>query len=322
MLDRVLDQRLEKHRGDHHIQRLRIEFLHNPQLVASKADDLNIEVVVDELYLLAQRNERIRAVQQPPEDGRQLDDEFAGGVGIEPDQRGDRIQRVEEKMRIDLVLEGFHAGLQQEPFLLFQFYLDPHSTENLQLGSDHHDGGGIDRHLNPPVRTLQREGRPREVVRQFAMHEPQGHDRDEKHDLPVKQSWLGQVAADPTIKAQIDKRRKRPDIFLVGRVPSQLSGDEPAQNVKGHGRPFAMQQGRKCDQAPAQHTRQTTANHAQQQGCLKRQISGKKAFLNETNPDPQRDGNAEPKHQVNLLRGATLLAEQKFPELERPDQGA
>ncbi len=51
-------------------------------------------------------------MQQTAKDAGQLDDELASGIRRDPDQRGNRIQSVKKKMRIDLVLQRGHARLQ------------------------------------------------------------------------------------------------------------------------------------------------------------------------------------------------------------------
>src|SRR5262249_7903768 len=49
MFDRVLHQGLKKHTRHHDIQRRRLDFSHNFQLVSPESHHLNIEIVVDKL---------------------------------------------------------------------------------------------------------------------------------------------------------------------------------------------------------------------------------------------------------------------------------
>ena len=102
----------------------RIEFLHHLQLVAPEADDLDVEIVVDEFELLAQRHERVALLEQAAENLGELEDHLARRVGIEAHQRGHGVERVEQEVRIDLALQRVHAGLQQQPLLLFQLHLN------------------------------------------------------------------------------------------------------------------------------------------------------------------------------------------------------
>src|SRR5437868_2150034 len=217
VLDGVLYQRLQEHGRHHDLQRLRVQFLDDPQFVSPKAHHLDVQVVIDKLDLFTQGNERIRTVQQPPQNGCQLDDQLARRVGIEAYQRRYRIQRIEEEMRIDLILQRHHAGLQKQSLLLLQFDLDSHAIENLQLRPDHDNGGRINCQLDPWIQALQAEGCAGEKMSDLAVYEAEGHDRDKEHDLPVEQPRLRQIAPDPAVNAQVDKRRERPDVVFVQR---------------------------------------------------------------------------------------------------------
>ena len=82
-----------------------------------------------------------RAVEQAAQNVGQLDDQLAGRVGIEAHQRGNRIQRIKQKVRIDLVLQRLHAGVQQQALLLFQLDLNANAVPDFEFGSDDHDRG-------------------------------------------------------------------------------------------------------------------------------------------------------------------------------------
>ena len=69
----------------------------------TEADDLDVEVLVDRLELLAQRDEVIRAAHQAAQQARELRDEHARRLGLRADERRDRRQRVEQEVRVDLV---------------------------------------------------------------------------------------------------------------------------------------------------------------------------------------------------------------------------
>ena len=151
VLDGVLHQRLQNHAGHQMIERCRLQFLHDSQLVVAKARDLDIEIVVEKFQLLAQRNERIALAQQAAQNVAQLHDHLARGIGIGTHQRGNRIQRVEQEVRIDLALQRFHARLQQQPLLLLQLHLDAHVVQHLQRDGDGHHRARIDGELHPNI---------------------------------------------------------------------------------------------------------------------------------------------------------------------------
>src|SRR5207245_2562312 len=89
MLYGVLDQRLQQHARNHGVERRSLELLHDTQLVATEADDFNIEIVVDKFQLLAQGDEGVRAAEQAAQDIGQFDNQLTGSVGIEANQRRD-----------------------------------------------------------------------------------------------------------------------------------------------------------------------------------------------------------------------------------------
>ena len=104
-------------------------------------------------------------------------------------------------MRIDLVLQGLHAGVQQQTFLLFEFDLNSDAIPNLKLGADDHNGSSIDERLHPRFRAFQAESGMGKKARHFRLEQSQHHNGDEEHDLPVEQARPGQIASDPTINA-------------------------------------------------------------------------------------------------------------------------
>ena len=89
------------------------------------------------------------AVQQSAQNRGQLEDHVPRHIGIETHQRRNRIQRIEQEVRIDLVLQRLHARVQKKPLLLFQFDLDSDAVEDLDLDSNRGDGRGVDRDLRP-----------------------------------------------------------------------------------------------------------------------------------------------------------------------------
>ena len=55
VLDGIFHQGLEQHAGHHNVERLRIEILDHLQFVAAKANDFNVEIVVNEINFVAKR---------------------------------------------------------------------------------------------------------------------------------------------------------------------------------------------------------------------------------------------------------------------------
>src|SRR5262249_4440238 len=68
MVDGVFDHRLEQHGGDKGVESFGFDLLEDLQLVAAETDDFDIEVVVDEIELFAERNERFVLAQELAKD--------------------------------------------------------------------------------------------------------------------------------------------------------------------------------------------------------------------------------------------------------------
>src|SRR5580698_936413 len=131
MLNCVLDDRLQQHAGHERVERLLIDFLENLELVAPKADDLDVQIIVDEIKLFPQRNEGLMLPQQPPQNIGKLQHHAASHVRIEADQGGDSVQRVEKEMGIDLAGQGVHARLEQVLLVLLEVHLDARVVPDL-----------------------------------------------------------------------------------------------------------------------------------------------------------------------------------------------
>jgi hypothetical protein len=72
------------------------------------------------LELLAQGAEVVVLAQQPAQHLGKLHHHHARLVGIGADQRRDRVQRVEQEVRIDLAGERGQARFHQQPLLLLE----------------------------------------------------------------------------------------------------------------------------------------------------------------------------------------------------------
>ncbi len=120
VLDGIFNHGLKQHAGDECLESLVVNFLEDLKFVAAKADDFDVEIIVDELELFAQRDEGFVLAQEAAENVRKLQDHAAGHVRIEANQRGNGVQRVEKEMRIDLAGERVHARFQQKLLILLR----------------------------------------------------------------------------------------------------------------------------------------------------------------------------------------------------------
>ena len=186
MLDRILDERLKNHAGHDHVQRVGADVLGHLELGA-EADDLDVEILVDRLELLPQRHEMIGCAQQAAQEARQFRDEHARRLRLRANQRRDRRQRVEQKMRVDLIRQRLDFRRQQQLLLLLQSMFDPRVVPDLDRRRDgqhrrqHHDDhrpreAGRRRRIEQPVRPA----RPDPLAEQL-----QRDGREQQDDLPV-----------------------------------------------------------------------------------------------------------------------------------------
>ena len=109
VLDRVLDERLDEERRQAHRERLGRGVDLNLELRA-KARLLERQVALDVLELLGERDELAWACERPAAVVRKGEDQLAGPVWVGADEAGDRVQAVEEEMRLDLRLQGLQLG--------------------------------------------------------------------------------------------------------------------------------------------------------------------------------------------------------------------
>src|ERR1039458_8964094 len=288
MLDRILHQRLQDHAGHKKVERGRLEFLDHLQLVTPKARHFDIEIIIEELQLLAQWDERVSLAQQTPQNVAQLHDHLAGGIGIAAHQRSDRIQRVEEEVGIDLALQRFHAGLQQQALLLLQLHLDAYVVQHLERDGDRHDGARVDRQVDRPGIRIERKNALGKGTMQLYTDELQTQYEEEERGLPIDEG-LADAASNPVINAEVEKRRKRPDRLAIGAEMTQHASQKSCQDVHRQRKPLAQKQRRQRNQDASRGASQTAADYAHQDGALESDVSSLEVVYPTTHQHAQRD---------------------------------
>ena len=113
MVDGVFDERLEHLVGHPDVERVGRHVHDHPEPVG-EARLLDVQVAAQELELLLQRHfldadRRQRHAEQVA----QLRQHLVGGVGVAVDQRRDRVQRVEQEVRVELPFQHFELRLRQ-----------------------------------------------------------------------------------------------------------------------------------------------------------------------------------------------------------------
>jgi len=97
VLEAIFDDGLEEHAGDKGFESFFVDLLDDVEVVAAEAGDFDIEIVVDEFELFAQGDESFVLAQEAAENVAQFEDDAAGVIGIEADEGGDSVERVERK---------------------------------------------------------------------------------------------------------------------------------------------------------------------------------------------------------------------------------
>src|SRR5690242_17188260 len=113
MLDRVLDQRLKDQSRNLGIHRSWIDLIVNRQPIL-KPCLLDFEILLQKLQFLLKRHARgIRSRERDAEQVGEATDHSIGGVWLRVNQRGNCVQRVEQKVRVELRLERLQSRFGQ-----------------------------------------------------------------------------------------------------------------------------------------------------------------------------------------------------------------
>src|SRR5215468_8010196 len=90
VLHAVLHQRLKQHAGDNDVQSLRIQVFADAQLFAAEADDLDVQIIVNEFNFFAELHKIVVLAQLPAQNFGKLHNEFTRAVRIKTNQRRNR----------------------------------------------------------------------------------------------------------------------------------------------------------------------------------------------------------------------------------------
>src|SRR5438093_4177767 len=103
VLDGILNNGLQDHARNHVPERVVVNLFFDLELVLSKADDFDIQVIVDKLELFPQRDKVFMALKQLSQDMRKLDDDGSSLGRIRANEGRNRIQGVEQKVGVNLI---------------------------------------------------------------------------------------------------------------------------------------------------------------------------------------------------------------------------
>ncbi len=186
------------------------------------------------------------AAHQAPQQARELHDQHAGGVRLGADQRGDRGQRVEQEVRVDLAGERLDLRRQQQLFLFLQPVLDARAVPDLdRRGARRSTVAEHDRRPASSTGEVELRKNTRcapEAGAERLTQQLQADRRQQQDDLPVVPE---PPQHPPRCVRQVgeDERREVPDRFLRADL-AQAAAREAAADGEGQGDELARRRGR------------------------------------------------------------------------------
>ena len=113
VLDRVLDERLQQQRRYQRVECLGLDVVADHQTVG-EACAFDLEVLAEKVELGVERDFLFaEPLEREPQQVAEPHQRAIGGVDVAVHQRGDRVQRVEEKMRMQLLLQRLELRLHE-----------------------------------------------------------------------------------------------------------------------------------------------------------------------------------------------------------------
>ena len=292
----------------------------DPQLRA-EAHRLDVEVLVDGVDLLAQRDEVIARPEQTAEQARELRDEHARRFGLRADERGDRRQRVEQEMRVDLVRERLELRREQELLLLLQPVLDARVVPDLDRRRDGEHRR--EQHREQEARRRRRaveEEQPVVIAPAQADDLPQElerHRREQQHDLPVHVE-RAEHRPDAPRHAREDERREVPDRFLRTELPQAAAG-KAAADGEGQRAPLADAERRDPDHDADRRARVRAGDEPREKRSLEREVGGV-VVQEQARDDARRQRDAEAEGERHPIGQRAPLEDQDVAEAPVADE--
>ncbi len=113
VLDRVLDERLEQQRRHQGLERLPLDVVPDDEAVG-KPCPFDVEVLAKEVELGVQRHFLLaETLQREPQQLAEAHERAFGGLHVPMHQSRDRVERVEEKVRVELLAKGLELRLHE-----------------------------------------------------------------------------------------------------------------------------------------------------------------------------------------------------------------
>src|SRR5277367_259025 len=108
MLQAVLYDRLQQHARNERLERVLTNLFHDIEVVFSKSRHFDIKIIIDERKFFPEGHECLVLSQQASQDVTQLKDHLSRSIRIHSNQGRNGVQRIEQKMWIDLTGKRIH----------------------------------------------------------------------------------------------------------------------------------------------------------------------------------------------------------------------
>src|SRR6185437_11916080 len=317
MADGVLDNRLQQHAGHEDVEGVGINALFNAEFFRSEAHDLDVEVVVHEGELFAQRLEALVLAQHAAQNVGEFDDHDPGGVRIETHERGHRIERIEQKVRIDLTGEGIEAGLNQQAALGFELALDTGVVPDLDGNRNGENVGGGDGGGAPEGVGLGGVEARRHEALELDLERGGSNEDQEGKGLPIAE-WAIQAIAQPAPELEIDEGGEGPDFLGAGCGAAQQATREASGGEERQRQPLtgSDQRGQGNERA-AEGAGVEAADKADQERAGEAEVRSLEAGNGETDPNSAHQRESEEEGEGKALGQAAAILEQVALEGER-----
>src|SRR5258706_4178202 len=320
VLQTILHDRLQQHAWDERLQRLFIDLFHNFQVVAPKPRHFDVQVIVDELQLFAQRHKRFVLAQQPPQNVAQLQHHAARRVRIKPNQRRHRVQRVEQKVWIDLARKRVHARLEQQLLVPLEIHFDARVVPNLQRRSHGHQRRQHTKY-QPPIPRRMDEDQPFRLGRHRDRHAAKlQHNASQQRQQFPRHLPVPNESHHVPRNVQKRERTKVPQLFFVWDRLAHQAAQQPRGSRRRHGQPFVCRQRRNRDNRAANRPHHAPAQQTHEKGALQRKVSEPVRQSHQAQRNAHNQRRRHKQHQFQFLVRIAFLREKHTPKGVPPRQ--
>jgi len=314
VLEAIFDHGLQEHAGNEGFESFVVDVFDDVEIVAAEPGNFDIEIVVDELELFAERHECFVLAQQAAKNVAELEDDFARVIGVEADERGDGVKRIEKEMRIDLAGEGVHAGLQKKLLVALEVHLDARVVPDFERGGDGHERGD-DGQDKPPV-PLGVNGE--EPLGLGGLHERdaakfQADTDTERRHFPGQLRFF-QEADDGFGNVEESEGAEVPEIFFIGDGLADQPAEQAGGGGGGHSEPLVRNQRGYSDDRSTDGADDAASEQAHQKSAFEREIGELVGVADKAKRDSDDERRGHEEHELQLLIGVALFGKEDAAE--------